>query len=161
MRSSGPCVSGLPFVVTRVLLRDEISFDHYTDVYGVELLIDDGTVADEPAETQISLDQGRERHECPGRIDRAAVEPAHVHVALGERPWPQLRGGQMMVVQVGERHGESIWIGTGQARAAEHQDDVVVRDIGRDTTPQQLHCRPLAVSGIDAGPAELENLAGM
>ena len=67
----------------------------------------------------------------------------------------------MMVIEIGERHRQRLGIGAGQAGAAEHQLDVVVEDIGGDAAPQQLHDRPLAIAGIDAGAAELEDLAGI
>jgi hypothetical protein len=50
-------------------------------------------------------------------------------------------------------------IGARQARAAEHQLDVVGEHVGRDALPQQLHGRPRAVLRVDAGAAELEQLA--
>ena len=36
-----------------------------------------------------------------------------------------------------------------------------MRDVSRDAAPQQLHDGPRAISRIDAGAAELENLAGI
>jgi hypothetical protein len=47
--------------MTRIFFRDEIGLDHDADIGGVELLVDDGAIADEPAEPQISLDQRRQR----------------------------------------------------------------------------------------------------
>ena len=67
----------------------------------------------------------------------------------------------MMMIEIGERRRQRLGVGAGQAGAAEHQRDVVVKDIGRDAAPQQLHRRPLAVGGIDAGTAELEDLAAI
>ena len=48
----------------------------------------------------------------------------------------------------------------GQAGAAEHQVDLVAEHVGGDAAPQQLHHRPVAIAGIDAGAAELQHPAG-
>src|SRR5208283_912751 len=44
-----------------------------------------------------------------------------------------------------------------KARATEHQSDVVIEHIGRNSTPEQLHGRSLAIGGIDARTAEFED----
>jgi len=55
----------------------------------------------------------------------------------------------MVVVQVREWRRKRVWIGAGQARATEHQRDVVMKHIGRDPVPKQLYGRSLAIGGID------------
>ncbi len=67
----------------------------------------------------------------------------------------------MVMVEIGQWHGQRGGIRTGQAGAAEHHRDVVVKDIGGDAAPEQLHDRPRAIAGIDTGPAEFEDLAGI
>jgi hypothetical protein len=64
----------------------------------------------------------------------------------------------MMVIKIGEGNLETIEVGPGQTRAAEHQGDFVMKDIGRNTAPQQLHRRAPAVSALDAGTAKFEHL---
>ena len=64
----------------------------------------------------------------------------------------------MMMMQIGERHRQRVGIGAPETCAAEHQGDVVIKDVGRDPGPQQLHRRSLAVGRVDAGAAELEDL---
>ena len=134
---------------------------HDAHVGGVELLVDHGAVADKPADPQVALDQRRQRREHAVRVEPAGVEPAHVDEPLGQRPRPQRRRREVVVVEIGERRRQRIGVGAGQAGAAEHQRDVMMKHIGRDAAPQQLHDRPGAVAGIDAGAAELEDFAGI
>jgi hypothetical protein len=65
----------------------------------------------------------------------------------------------VVVVEIGERHAQLLRIGAGQAGAAEHDAYVVVEDILGDATPQQLHGGAAAIGRIDAGTAELQDLA--
>ena len=79
---------------------------------------------------------------------------------------PSARGAQgggckMVVVQIRKQHREHARIGTGQACASEHQSDVVMKRIGRDPVPEQLHGRSLAIGGIDARTPQFEDFAGM
>src|SRR5580692_623738 len=161
MSSSGPCIFGLPFVVAGVLLGYEIGLDDDADVGGVELLVDDGAITDKAAQSQVSLDQRRQGPHCPSRIYGAGSESAHLNVAIGESPRTQRKGCEMISMQIRKRRGKSIGVGTRQAGTAEHQDDVIMKDIGSNAAPQQLHRRTIAISGIDARAAQLENFSGM
>ena len=121
--------------MARVFLGDEIGFDDDADVGGIELLVDHRPVPDKAADAQIAFDQRRQRREHAVRVDLRGVAPAHLDKALGQRPRPQRRRRQVVVVEIGERRRQRLRVGARQAGAAEHQRDVVVENIGRDAAP--------------------------
>ena len=65
----------------------------------------------------------------------------------------------MMVVQIGQRLGELVGPGAGQARAAEQHADLVPDDVVRDRAPHPIDDRAGAVLRIDAGAADLDAFA--
>src|SRR6185437_10941000 len=66
---------------------------------------------------------------------------------------------QVVVVEVGQLGGERIRIGSRQAGAAEHQVDPVVKDVGGNAAPQQLHGGAIAVRRIDTGTAQFQDVS--
>src|SRR5260370_39719424 len=92
-------MSGQAFVVAGILLSPEIGFDDDADVNGVELLIDDGAIANKAAESQVAFDQRRQGRHCPSRIDGARSEPAHLDIAIGESARPERRGCGLISMQ--------------------------------------------------------------
>src|SRR5205823_4061071 len=64
-------------------------------------------------------------------------------------------------IEVGERQRERGRISARKTRAAEHQSNAVMKYVGRDPAPQQLHGGALAIGRVNAGTAQLKNFAGM
>ena len=75
--------------MTRVFFGDEIGFDQNANIGGVELFVDHGTVADEPAEPKISFDQWRQCGERPCRVNRVNGEAVHLDITFRQGPRPQ------------------------------------------------------------------------
>ena len=140
---------------------DEVGLEHDADIGRVELLVDHRAVPDKSADPQVTLDQRRQPGQRPRRVDRVDVEPPHIDITLRQGAGAQGRRRQMVVMEVGERRGKRVRVGAGKAGAAEHQRDVVMEDVCGDAAPQQLHDGRGAVSHIDAGAAEFQDLAGI
>ncbi len=132
-------------------------------------MVDHGAFADQAAEPQITLDQRRQGRERGAGVElrhrRVGIDGRRQHVHVDKTPsqgaGAQRRRREVVVMQIGERHRVRPRIGARQAGAAKHQRDVMMEDVGGDAAPEQLHRRPGAVGGFDAGPAKLEDFARM
>jgi hypothetical protein len=64
----------------------------------------------------------------------------------------------VVVVEIAQRCRQRGGIGSWQARAAEHQIDLVLKDIGGDATPKKLHRRTVAITGSAAHSPNAQTL---
>jgi hypothetical protein len=126
---------------------------------GVELAVDDRAVTHETAQSQVALDQRRQRGERGPPVDLVRLQDVHGDIAALERAGPQRRRRKVVVEKVGERQRHLLGLRPMQAGAAEQQFDVVVQYVFRYAAPEQLHDGAGAVVGVDAGAAELQDLA--
>ncbi len=153
-------VPQLPLVVPVVLIGNQVALDHDGDIRGVELPIDHGSVADKTAQPQITLHQRRQLSERTFPVQPVRADAPHVDITALDRSRTQGGGREVIVVEIAQLRPERVRVGAGQARAAEHQVDLVAEHIGRDAAPHQLHDRPAAMRRIHAGASKLEHLAG-
>jgi len=122
-------------------------------------MVDPRPIADKPAEPQIRLDQRRRaRHRQPSvkRILRHQIHPQPVGAA---RPHPQRLGGQMVVMQKGQRLRQCHHVHAMETRRPEHHLDAALQHIVRQTVPQMKHCGPAAQVFVHARPPQFQQSA--
>ena len=84
-----------------VAIREEVSLDDDENVRGVELFIDDRTVADTGTYTQIAFDQGREFGKNAAGVDVLLRDDVHVDISALHCARPNCFGGEVVVIEVG------------------------------------------------------------
>lgn len=65
----------------------------------------------------------------------------------------------MVVVKVAERQFQLVDIDSAQARTTKHELDIEAFQIDRNAPPQELHGGAVAIVGMDARAAKLQNFA--
>ena len=130
--------------------------DRQDDQYigGTKLMIDDGSIADERTEPEITLDQRRQTFERGLGIDGLARHAIHRHVQTVVRPHPPFRRCQTLVVQETERGGVLVRIGALKTRATEHDVDAVLANICPKPVPEQFDRALVAVRLEHARPPQ-------
>ena len=124
-------------------------------------MIDHRPVADEAAQPEIALEQGRQLGQRGFLVDLLTTQPFHVDKALRQGRGTQLRRCQVRAVQVGQRQGQGVGIGARQTGTAQHQRHVEVEDVLGDAGPKELHEGAATIVPGDAGAAKLHDLAGI
>ena len=95
---------------------------------------------------------------CSARAGSIAAARHQVHVEIMRRPRPHPRSGGARCSwwRYASASASGVGIGAVKARDPEQELDPPLQHVAREAVPEQVHRRPAAVLGRDAGAAELD-----